>query len=124
MHNEREEEHITVGKRVDLGVLAVDLDFANTSQGVGTSDVHGAGAANTLTAGTTEGKGGVDLVLDLDKGIEHHGTAVVHVNLVLLQLWLLGRRIGVLGKCMENGHDISTESDIGRERPRELALWS
>jgi hypothetical protein len=72
----------TVGQGVDLGGLAVDLDLANTGEGVGTANVHGARTANTLTAGATEGKGGVDLVLDLDQGIKDHGAAVVHVDLI------------------------------------------
>lgn len=74
--------NLTVGQGVDLGGLAINLDLANTGEGVGTTNVHGAGTADTLTAGATEGEGGVDLVLDLDQGIEDHGAAVVHVDLI------------------------------------------
>jgi hypothetical protein len=81
MHH-RNVKKLTVGQGVDLGGLAVDLDLANTGEGVGTANVHGAGTANTLAAGATEGEGGVDLVLDLDQGIEDHGAAVVHVDLI------------------------------------------
>ena len=73
---------LTVGQGVNLGGLAVDVDLANTGQGVGTANVHSAGTANTLTARATEGQGGVDLVLDLDQGIKDHGAAVVHVDFI------------------------------------------
>jgi hypothetical protein len=56
-----------VGKGVDLGGLGgVLLDTAETGEGVDTVNVHGARAADALTARTTEGKRGVHLVLDLD----------------------------------------------------------
>jgi len=75
-------DNVGVGQGINLGGLAINLNLANTGEGVGTANVHGAGTANTLTAGATEGEGGVDLVLDLDEGIEDHGAAVVHVNLI------------------------------------------
>lgn len=102
-----------MGKRVDLGGLAIDLNFANTGQGVATSDVHGAGTANTLTARTTEGQGGINLVLDLDQGIENHGTTVVHINLVRLKLGLYSRSIRVLKKSSNWSSRISEGSLVG-----------
>jgi len=59
---------------VNLGRLAVDVDLANTGKSVGALNVHGAGSADTLAAGATEGEGGINLVLNLDQGIEHHGS--------------------------------------------------
>ena len=52
---------VHVGEGVDFGGLAgsvagaLRFDVAQTGQGVGTVNVHGARAADTLTAGTTEG---------------------------------------------------------------------
>lgn len=86
---------------VDLGGLAIDVDLADTGKSVGALNVHGAGSANTLAAGATESKSWVDLVLDLDQSIEHHGSTRVHVDLIGLQLGLLGRLIRVLLCRME-----------------------
>jgi len=77
--------NLHMGQGVDgrgLGVSLVDL--AQTGQRVGAIDVHGARAANTLTARTAESESLVLLVLDLDEGIENHGTTRVHVDLVSL----------------------------------------
>lgn len=76
-------DHIHVRKRVDLGGLrGVLVNIAQAGQGVGTIDVHGATSANTLTARATEGQGRIDLILDLDKGIQNHGSALVQVHLI------------------------------------------
>lgn len=64
-------------------------------QGVLAVDVHGAGTADALAATSAEGQGRVDLVLDADDGVEHHGAGLVEVNGVALQARLLGGRVGV-----------------------------
>jgi hypothetical protein len=53
-----------------------------TGQVMTTIDVHGAGTADALTARSAEGKSRVDLVLDLDQGVQEHGSAIVHINVV------------------------------------------
>jgi hypothetical protein len=88
-------DNVGVGQGVDLCGFAVNLDFANASQGVTTTNVHGAGSADTLAARATEGQGGIDLVLDFDQCIKDHGSAVLHVDLVRLQLGLLSRLVRV-----------------------------
>ena len=50
----------------------------------------------TFSAGSPEGQCGVNLILDLDEGIQHHWTAVVKIDTVLLHLWLVSRLIWVL----------------------------
>lgn len=65
------------------------------SKGVLAVDVHGAGAADTLAATSAERQGRVDLVLDADDGVEHHGAGLVEVNGVALQARLLGGRVRV-----------------------------
>lgn len=64
-------------------------------QGVLAVDVHGARAADALATAPAKGQGRVDLVLDADDGIEHHGAGLVEVNGVALEPRLLGRRVGV-----------------------------
>jgi len=98
----------TVGKRIDLGVLAsVSVDPAEASEGVLAVDVHGARAADTFTTGSAEGESRVHLVLDLDESVEHldnirqlcvlqhaytrtnHRARLVEINLVRLECGLL-----------------------------------
>lgn len=84
-------------KGVDLGRgCSVLGDTAETGKGVDTVNVHGARAANSLTARATESECGVLLVLDLDEGIEHHWSTLVEVDLVCLELGLLRWCVGVL----------------------------
>lgn len=79
-----------MGQGVDLqGLRAGGIDLADARQGVGATNVHGARAANTLATGATERQCGINLVLDLDEGIQHHGTTLAHVDLVGLHVRLL-----------------------------------
>ena len=68
------------------------------------TDIHGAGATDALPAGPPEGQAGVHLVLDLDERVQHHGPAVVQVDLVILHL---GLGPGLLG--IPSGITICTE---------------
>lgn len=52
-------------------------------------DVHGAGTANTLTARAAEGKGWINLILDLDQSIQNHWTTLVHVDIVSHIFWFV-----------------------------------
>lgn len=57
----------TVRQRVDLGRLALaPVNPRQTSQSVHSINVHGAGSANSLSAGSTESQCWVEVVLDLD----------------------------------------------------------
>lgn len=64
-------------------------------EGVGAVNVHGARAANTLSAGAAEGEGRIDLVLDADEGVENHRPRLVEVEGVGLHAGLLGRLVGI-----------------------------
>jgi len=87
-------EHEHQGR--DHGLVVVLGHGGEAGQVVAAVNVHGAGAADALAARAAEGEGGVDLVLDLDEGVEDHGTALVHVNVVShvlgLILWVVGVR--------------------------------
>lgn len=74
--------HEHVRQRVDLSGLRGLVDVAQTSQGVFTIDVHGATAADTLTAGSTQGQSRILLVLNLKKNVKHHRSAIVEVDRV------------------------------------------
>ena len=65
-----------------------------TGQGVHAIDVHRAAAADALAAASPEGQGGIDLVLNPDQGVEHHGAGLVEVERVRLHLGLLRRPVG------------------------------
>jgi hypothetical protein len=65
-------DDIHVREGVDLGVLArLAVDAAQAGERVLPVDVHGAGAADALAAGATEGESGVDLVLDFDERVKY-----------------------------------------------------
>ena len=78
-------DHEHVRQRTDGGGAVVLGDLGQTRQTVLAIDVHGARSANTLTAGSSnqpnqlalpsEHEGGVLLVLDLEQGIQNHGSA-------------------------------------------------
>jgi len=67
-------EHVHVRQGVDLGVFGWLVNVSKACQSVGAVDVHSARAANSLTAGTTESKRGILLVLDFQKSVEDHRT--------------------------------------------------
>mmetsp|Transcript_22041 Transcript_22041/g.70405 ORF Transcript_22041/g.70405 Transcript_22041/m.70405 type:complete len:263 (+) Transcript_22041:183-971(+) len=72
-------DDVHVGERVDGGGGLV-IDVGKAGQGVATVDVHGARAADALTARAAEGERRVLLVLDLDERIKDHGAALVQVD--------------------------------------------
>jgi len=83
-------DNVHVRKGVDLGVFAgVPVNTAETSESVLSIHVHGTRTADTLSAGAAKSEGRVDLVLDLDEGIKHHGTCLVKVDGVRLECWFL-----------------------------------
>lgn len=62
---------LTVRQGVDLRcLLLVPVDPAEAGEGVYSIDVHGARSTDSLTARPTEGQSRIDLVLDLDQGVE------------------------------------------------------
>ena len=74
-------DDVHVRKGVNLGGFgSVGLDPAEAGESVDAVDVHGATAADSLSAGPAEGQSRVQLVLDLDQTVQHHGTARVEVN--------------------------------------------
>jgi len=82
-------DDVGVWERVDARLsLGVGWDAAQAGQSVDTVDVHRAAAADTLSAAPSESQGRVDLVLDSDQSIQHHGTRLVQVEGVALHPWL------------------------------------
>lgn len=81
------DEHM--GKRIDLHSLGLFIDIAQACQGIGTIDIHGATAANSLTARSTESQGRILLVLNLDQSVQNHRSAVVQIDSVSGSVWLL-----------------------------------
>jgi hypothetical protein len=82
-YTRRQVKH-TVRQRVKLGSLGfASIDTRETGQGVNSVDVHGARSANSFSAGSSESKGRVKVVLDLDLQIEYcHSAALVEWSLI------------------------------------------
>jgi len=80
-----------VGERIDSRLFGcVGGDAAETSQRVDAVDIHSATSADTLAATSSESQGRINLILDSDQGIQHHGTGLVKVEGVCLHLRLRG----------------------------------
>jgi hypothetical protein len=89
-------------------------------------DVHGATAANTLTAAPAESQSGILLVLDPDKSIQDHGARLVEVDVVGLHVRLLGGRVWVPPVDLERSHVRGLLSRCvrdSRERPGK-GIWA
>lgn len=69
-------------------------DLRQTGKAVATVDVHRAGAANALPARSAESERRIHFVLDLDQGVQNHGTALLEIDLEILK-FRLGRVIGI-----------------------------
>lgn len=74
-------DDVHVGQRINLGRFrSRRINFADTSQSVDTSNVHGAGATDSLSTRSAESQSWIHFVLDLNESIEDHGTAILQVH--------------------------------------------
>ena len=73
-------------QRIDFQDSPKVLHRLGAGERVGTADIHRAGPTNALPARTAESERRIDLVLDLDQGIQNHGPAGIHVDLISIQL--------------------------------------
>lgn len=89
-------KHASVLTPVEPSPVSAKPPRTNQCEAEHTVNVHGARSADSLTARATERKGRVELVLDLENGVEDHRAALVQVDLVLLQVGLLRRLVRVL----------------------------
>ena len=78
-------------QRIDLDRPFYVVDGLQTSECVGAVDVHGTGPANPLSAGSPKRERRVDLVLDLNERIQNHRAAVIHINLIGIELRVFAR---------------------------------
>lgn len=56
------------------------INIGQTSQCIGTVNVHGTGAANSFATGTAKGQGRVLFILDFQQSVQHHGSTFVQIN--------------------------------------------
>lgn len=89
-------DDVHVRQRVDVARAGITVNTAETGKGVDAVNVHGAATTNTLAARAAEGQGRVNLVLDLQKGVENHGARLVQIDIVGLHPGLLSRILRVL----------------------------
>jgi hypothetical protein len=64
-------------QRINLRRLRPLINIRQTSKCVGAIDIHRTAPTDALTAGTTEGQGGVLFVFDFEEGVKDHGAAAV-----------------------------------------------
>jgi len=83
-------ENVHVREGIYLGCrLGVVVDVCETGEGVASLDVHGAGSADSFSAAPTKGETRVLLFLDVNVGVEDHRTAIVEVDRIRAEVWLL-----------------------------------
>jgi len=76
-------------------LLRVGWNAAQAGESVDTINVHRAATADALSAAPSESQGGINLVLNPDQRIQHHGTGLIQIQSVGLHSWLRGWLIGV-----------------------------
>src|SRR5690606_12385497 len=69
-----------VRQRINLHRTGNLVRALGACQRIGAVDVHGAGAAYALAAGTAQRQRGIDLVLDPQERVQNHRSALVHVD--------------------------------------------
>ncbi len=79
-------------QRIDFNGALHGVDRLETGERIRAVDVHGTRTADSLSARATERERRVDLILDRYQRIQNHGTAVIQVHLVGIQLWVLAGR--------------------------------
>jgi hypothetical protein len=82
-------------ERERVCVRGVRKEHTQAGKSVDTVNVHCAGTADTLSAGSAESKSRVQLVLDSDQSVQHHGAGLVEVEGVALHLGLVAGLVGV-----------------------------
>jgi len=83
-------QDVHVRKRIYFGgSLGVVINVGETRQSVASLNVHGAGTTDSFTATSAKGETGILFVLDLDEGIQNHGTAIIQIHGIRAQIWLL-----------------------------------
>mmetsp|Transcript_111121 Transcript_111121/g.270035 ORF Transcript_111121/g.270035 Transcript_111121/m.270035 type:complete len:367 (-) Transcript_111121:38-1138(-) len=99
-------DDVRMGQRLYLDGLVARLNVQQACEAVLAVDVHGTRAADALAARAAEGQGGVHLVLDLDEGVQDHGSARLEVDGVLLQIGLghLVRVVAVDAELLRRSH--------------------
>lgn len=91
--------------------------LTQASKCVDTIDVHGAATTDPLSAAPSEGQRRINLVLDANQGIQHHGTGLVQVEGVALHARLRGRLVGIPAVYVERlgpGLGVDIRLDDGR----------
>jgi hypothetical protein len=75
-------DHPHGGQRIDPHITVDFIDGLNARQGVAAINVHRTRPTDALAAGTPESQCRVDLVFDLDQGVEHHRATGIEIHLV------------------------------------------
>src|SRR3569833_3562506 len=78
-------DHVHVRQGRDLHVTLEVGDRGGASEPVAAFHIHRARAADAFAAGTAEGQRRIDLVLDLDEGVENHRPTLIEVDRVTVE---------------------------------------
>src|SRR5882724_6177032 len=98
--------------RDSAGSLLQAVNRRETSEVVGAIDVHGARTTDAFAAGAPERQRRIDLVVDLDQGVEDHRPTMIEIDLVRIQY-----RIGALGRIPTIDPEVLGALGLLRQRP-------
>ena len=73
-------DHIHMRQRRDANFALQIGNGGGAGKAIRAVQIHRARAANPFPAGAAEGKRGIDLVLDLEQGVQHHRAAFVQID--------------------------------------------
>jgi hypothetical protein len=110
-----------MGQWINLNVaLYVSAGFCARER-VHAVDIHRAGAAYSFAAGTTERQGRVDFVFDLDQCVEHHGSALAHVDFIGIDARILAG-LGIKAVYTEIPHVFGLRSRLMRPAANDFGI--
>lgn len=96
-------EHVPEGSDQG-GLVQVCVDGSDARQGVQSVTVHGAAAADALSARAPEGECGIHIVLNVEQGVEVHGRNLLEVDVVADVFGLVVGLFGVVAVDEEPLH--------------------
>ncbi len=101
--------NIHVRKRINLGDLTgVTVQLCNAGKRVSSIDVHGTTSTDSFTATTTECQSRIDLILDFEQGVQHHGSTCIQVHFIFLQTGLFAGLLRIPTINLNLLHDTCT----------------
>ena len=73
-----------------MALKSCTISLTQAGQGIDSINVHRTTTTDTLATGAAKGQGRVNLILDSNQGIQHHGSRLFEIESIGLHLWFDG----------------------------------